>query len=320
MALDLDTRLFLEAAAGAPGQPIEEMSVADSRRAFEDLFIKLGPKAVEVGEVIDCHAPTSQGERIPCRIYHRPRHPRPRTSGVGALVFAHGGGWSLGSLDSYDTVMRWICARAGIVVASVAYRLAPEHKFPSQISDLSRALAWFRNTAERFGVNPRRIAIGGDSCGGTLATVVCLEDRGAGDPPLAAQVLFYPLLTLASDPLFPSRSQFGGGEYFLSQRGIDEAASRYLHAEDDVTAPRVSPLRTPDVSGLPPTLIVTAGFDPLRDEGAAYCDILRSAGVPTDYRCYESTIHGFVSFAGTLRIGREALDQSSNWLARRLAT
>ncbi|MGQ0834296.1 MAG: alpha/beta hydrolase [Gammaproteobacteria bacterium] len=251
---------------------------------------------------------------------YRPQSSGGRDAPLGAFLFLHGGGWSLGTLDSYDAMMRWLCARANVAVMSLAYRLAPEHKYPAQLDDASAALEWLRTRACSFGLNRGGIALGGDSVGGTLAAVVCRQDRGRGQPVLVGQVLLYPLLTLEVDPPFASRALYGGGEYFLSRRGIEVAAERYLSAAADRRSPRISPIQEPNLRGLPPTLVVTAGFDPLKDEGAAYVAKLRAAGVPTDHRCFETTIHGFLSFAGVLAVGRQGLDFVADWLASRLTT
>lgn len=311
--MDEDTRALLGAVNAAPGPRIEEMSVADSRAALEEFFLHAAPQALVVGDVVE-GALGPHDNAVRYRLY-RPRPGGRIEAPLGALLFLHGGGWSLGTLDSYDAMMRWLCARANVAVMSLAYRLAPEHKYPAQLDDAAAALAWLRVKARSFGLNPARIALGGDSSGGTLVAVVCQQDRGRGEPALAGQILLYPVMTLETDPPYPSRRLYGGGGYFLSERGLEVAAERYLSPGDDRHAPRVSPILESDLRGLPPTLVMTAGFDPLKDEGAAYAMKLRAARVPIEHRCFESTIHGFLSLAGVLAVGRKGLDLVSDWLS-----
>ena len=231
-----------------------------------------------------------------------------------ALVFFHGGGFVVGSLDSHDALCRVLAERARCVVIAVDYRLAPEHPFPAGVDD---ALAAFRDLAARassLGLDPARLAIGGDSAGGNLATVVALDTRRDAVRP-AVQLLLYPVVDATSS--YPSVETFREG-FFLDRETIDWYVVRYLPAGIDRRAPRASPLFEPDLSGSPATILITAGFDPLRDEGHAYVERLRKAGVPVEERLYGSMFHGFLNTAGAIDEARRALDEIGELLGTAL--
>ena len=226
----------------------------------------------------------------------RTRHYRPPdAANAPLLVFFHGGGFVVGGIDSHDGLCRMICRDAAVQVLSVDYRLAPEHKAPAAVEDCVAAYRWALEHAGALGADPTRIAVGGDSAGGNLAALVALASRELGLPQPALQVLLYPVCDLAAQTR--SRSLFAEG-FFLSRAEVDWFSELYLSgtalAPDD---PRVSPLRAADLSGLAPALVLTAGFDPLRDEGNAYAEALRAAGVPVQHRQFDTLPHGFASLA-----------------------
>jgi len=208
-------------------------------------------------------------------------------------VFYHGGGHVIGSLDTHDDLCREICRTGRVHVLSVDYRLAPEHKAPAGSEDAYSAYRWACEHAAELGADPQRVAVGGDSAGGNLAALVSLRARDEKAPLPALQLLLYPV----TDYHGQTRSQtlFARG-FFLTRHDRDWFSERFLGgAQVEETDPRVSPLLA-DLSGLPPALVVTAGFDPLRDEGRRYADALREAGVPVDYREYGSLVHAFANF------------------------
>ncbi|ORB32492.1 alpha/beta hydrolase [Mycolicibacterium parafortuitum] len=222
------------------------------------------------------------------------RHYRTDAEDAALLVFFHGGGHVIGSIDSHDDLCREICRSARIHVLSVDYRLAPEHKAPAGAQDAYAAYLWAREHAAELGADPDRIAVGGDSAGGNLSAVLTQRARDEGVPQPALQVLLYP----ATEVGIETRSQtlFSDG-FFLTARDMDWFMSQFLDGSGvDATDPRVSPLRAGDLSGLAPALVVTAGFDPLRDEGRLYAEAMRAAGTPVDYREYGSVVHGFANF------------------------
>ena len=239
---------------------------------------------------------------VPLRVY--------RPAGVAAttllpgLVYFHGGGWVIGDLDTHDVLCRQLTAEAGITVASVDYRLAPEHKFPAAVDDAWEATRWVASAADLLGIDARRLAVGGDSAGGNLAAVIALLARDAGAPAIAFQALFYPVTDLSAESR--SYNDFADG-YMLTRDSMRWFAAQYLAGKDEAMDWRASPLRAATLTGLPPALIVTAGFDPLRDEGEAYARRLRDAGVRVDYACYGGMLHGFVGMGRLLDSGNRAV-------------
>ena len=238
----------------------------------------------------------------PARLYR----PRGGAAPTPVVVFFHGGGWVLGDLDSYDGLIRSLCVLSGAAFVSVDYRLAPEHPFPAGLDDALAATRWTAEHAHLLGADPGRLAVMGDSAGGNLAAVASQQASLAGGPAIAAQYLIYPMIDVSRPhAAYPSRDAYGGGDYFLTRAAIDGTLGWYLAHEGAADDPRVSPLLAPDLAGLPPTTIIVAGHDPLRDEARAYFDRLCGAGVDATYRAFDSTIHGFVSF-GVLDVAQSA--------------
>ena len=222
----------------------------------------------------------------------RARHYRPVEGSGPLLVFFHGGGQVIGSIDSHDDLCREICKRGSMHVLSVDYRLAPEHPAPAGTDDAYAAFRWAYEHAAELGADPDRVAVGGDSAGGNQATLVAHRARGEGPQP-ALQFLLYPVVNYSDETR--SQTLFADG-YFLTRDDIDWFRTKYLSGGLSADDPRVSPLLADDLSGLPPALLVTAGFDPLRDEGRQYAEAMRAAGVAVDYREFGSLIHGFANF------------------------
>jgi acetyl esterase len=238
---------------------------------------------------------------IPIRIY------TPAANGpLAGLVFFHGGGWVIGSIDTHDNLCRSIANAAGCVVVSVEYRLAPEHKFPAGIEDAYAATCWTFQHADRLGIDSRRIAVGGDSAGGNLAAVVSLMARDRGGPNLALQVLLYPITDHNLDTA--SYLTYSDG-YLLTRDGMAWFWNHYLPEGVLPDQPYVSPLRAKNLSGLPPALVITAECDPLCDEGNAYARRLETAGVRVTWSCYPGMIHGFVRRNRLLDHGQHGLEE-----------
>jgi acetyl esterase len=210
-------------------------------------------------------------------------------------------------LDTHDTVCRAIARRAGAVVVAVDYRLSPEYRFPAAVQDSYAATGWVAANAGRLRIDPRRIAVGGDSAGGNLSAVMCLKSREEGGPALALQVLVYPVTNLASFDT-PSYSEFAAG-YYLTRAEMEWFRGHYLARTEDAQSPYASPLLAPDLRGLPPALVITAECDPLRDEGEAYAKRLAEAGVEVTCTRYAGMIHPFFSLGGAFSQGRRAIEQ-----------
>lgn len=223
------------------------------------------------------------------------------------LLFFHGGGFALGDASTHDNICRSLCVGSGAIVINVDYRRSPEHKFPAAPDDCYAILEWAAVEAEGLGGRADRIAVAGDSAGGNLAAVVTQMARDRSGPVIACQVLIYPVADM--DPLFdtPSRRRFGEAGYVLTRKDMAWLTDLYVAHPEDLTNPYVSPLCASSLEGLPPALVITAGCDPLCDEGKMYADRLAAAGVVTEYKCYENTVHGFVSFSGVVDLGKQAL-------------
>lgn len=258
-----------------------------------------------VAAVADRKIPGPAGE-IPVRVY------RPKSDvALPVLVFFHGGGWVVCNLDTHDGVCRTLANAAGCIVVSVDYRLAPEHKFPAAVDDAWAATEWVAANAASLGADPEYVAVGGDSAGGNLTAVVAQMARERGGPRLAFQLMVYPAL----DYNFDTASYRDNAEgYFMTRDAMKWFWDHYLNTPSDGNDPLASPLRTNDLSGLPPALIITAEFDPLRDEGEAYASRLADAGVNVKMTRYDGMIHGFFSMAALLPQGQQALDEAATAL------
>ena len=240
---------------------------------------------------------------IPVRIY------TPEGSGpFPALAWYHGGGWVLGNLETGDATARHLALGAGCVVVSVDYRLAPEAKFPGAAEDCFSATRWVAQNASSINVDPSKIAVGGDSAGGNLAAVVPLMAKDRGSPALALQILVYPIT--ARDFTTDSYRQNADG-YGLTLDGMRWFWDHYVSSDEDASNPYAAPLVAKDLSGLPPALVITAEFDPLRDEGEAYARRLQQAGVPTACSRYDGMIHGFFAMSAVLDKGKQAIAEAS---------
>jgi acetyl esterase len=265
---------------GAP--PMSQQTLEEARAGFAVLATAIGP-AEESVPTEDRSVPGPAGE-IPVRIY-RPQADEP----LPVVVYFHGGGFVIGDIASHDTICQRLAAGVPALVVSVDYRLAPEHRFPAAVVDCDAATRWVSAHASELGGDPARLAVAGDSAGGNLSAVVARRARDAGGPPIAFQLLVYPGTDMTC--ALPSHTENGTG-YLLDSDTINWFFEHYL-ADADPRDPDASPLFVDDLSGLPPALVVTAEFDPLRDEGEAYAERLRQAGVSVTTSRYDGMIHGF---------------------------
>lgn len=302
--MPLDPTLAMLAAAGADNpnvKPTHELSPEEARAGYSALGRMFG-EGEPVASVVDRRVPGPGGE-IALRIY-TPRGEAP----FPVFVFYHGGGWVIGDLDTHDKECRAICNAAGCVVVSVDYRLAPEHRFPAAPDDAFAALQWVAANADSLGGDASRLAVGGDSAGGNLAAVVSLLARDAGSPDIRFQLLVYPCVDLRSD-VYASRDENAAGPFLLKET-IDYFTAHYVG--DDETARtdvKASPILADSHASLPPALVVTAEFDPLRDEGEAYARALEQAGVPVTLSRYDGMAHVFFQLSPAVADAKRLLDE-----------
>ena len=295
MALHLQCKAFLDQLASMGGTPLHEMTPLEARGMA--LPPELAGPEQPMYRVIDRTVPGRAG-RIPVRIYTPTSAAR-----LPGLIYFRGGGFVLGTLDSSDRACRDLAHLGGRVVVSVDYRLAPEHPFPAAVEDAYAATTYVIENPSEFGIDPGQVAVGGESAGGNLAAVTALKCRNGVTPPLAFQLLIYPLVDFADDS--PSMREFANG-HFITSDLLAYFERHYLTAGQDRRHPDVSPL-TADLRGLPPAFVLTAECDPLRDQGEAYARRLEQAGVPVTLKRYEGMIHPFFSLAGIIEGGKTAI-------------
>jgi acetyl esterase/lipase len=283
------------------GGTLEAAELTPTRMRAELLRLSriMDAKNVPIARIENRRLP-SDGE-IPTRVYV-PAESAARAS--PGLVYFHGGTGVFCSVETHDGLCRMLANASGCRVISVEYRLAPEHKFPAAVEDSFAAARWIFEHALELGIDPERLAVGGDSAGGTLAAVVCQLARQAATPRIALQVLLCPVTDIGAET--PSRRNYAEG-YFLSKATMEWALRHYCPPDADLSDPRLSPLRACDLRGLPPAHIHTAEFDPLRDEGKAYAHRLVQAGVDVRYTCHHGMIHHFYGMAAIIPYARTAI-------------
>jgi len=309
--LDDDVRAYLRQQLELAAPPIWELPLEVVR--LDDRAANEVEVPTPVGEVRDLAIPGPAGT-IGARLYR----PRPGVEPLGVVVLFHGGGFVLGDLETHDEAARRTSVGAGVLVVSVDYRLAPEHPFPAGVEDCVAATRWVAKHAAELGGDPARIVVSGDSAGGNLAAVVARRLRDEGGPPLAGQALVYPATDMRPGDRWSSRTALAQG-FGLTREAMDWFGARYLAHEDDAEHPDASPIVAEDLRGLPPAFVLTAEFDPLRDEGDAYAQRLRDAGVEVEHHLLPGTIHGVLTNPARLASGDIAWRLLNAWTRGRLA-
>lgn len=310
--LDPEIAALLDIMAQSGAPPLHMLDPADAKSAYKASRTALTTPDRPDVIIRDINAETSAGV-IPVRLY-RPAGADHAT--LPALIFYHGGGFTIGDLDTHDGVCQTLCAQAGIVVVSVDYRLAPEHRFPAAVDDCYAALEWVSDQAAELAIDPARLAVGGDSAGGCLSAVIALLARDRAGPQLRLQLLIYPTTDASHD--MDSHRRNGSG-YVLTVELLHYFRDLYLTGPDDIADWRVSPLRAPDHSHLPPAWILIAGYDPLADEADAYAARLDESGVAVTIARYPGQIHGFITMGKIIPQAIEALNEAAAALKRALA-
>jgi acetyl esterase len=306
--LEPHTAAFLKNVNDAGGALLDHRDLPGLRASMAELIEAMGPKALP----IDRMEPRQilAGDRaIDVRLYW-PIDDEAARSGarLPVLVYLHGGGWTHFSAATHDNLARYLCNKARSIVVNVDYRLAPENKFPAGLNDAYDAISWASTNIADVGGDPERIAVAGESAGGNLCAAVCLLAKERGGPKIALQLPICASFTLYRFEEYESWKRLGDGDYLLSRESVTEIKGHYLASPTEEANPLVSPLLAPDVSGLPPALVIAAEFDPLIDEAEAYVLRLRQAGVPVEYKRFEGTVHSFTTLSGAIPLGYVGLD------------
>ena len=273
--------------------PLHQLSIEQARKGYAD-FLSVKQDLGELADVRDSVVPGPDGNNVPIRVY------TPEGEGpFPVLVWMHGGGFLLGDVESYDPVCRVLADELDCVVVSPDYRLAPEHKFPAGLRDCYEVVEWAASRMEILNGDPDRLMVGGDSAGGNLAAAVSLMARDKGGPDIDYQVLVYPTTTFSYE--FADEPS-GDGNYFITEPDLQWSWDNYLQNEIDGMSPYASPLQANDLSDLPPATVLTAEFDPLKDEGIEYAERLADAGVPVEHSHYDEMVHSFFTNVAEPRV------------------
>ena len=309
VTLDPDAAAVFKAFQEAGRPPYETVSPAEARELYLAARFVSNPEPPELKSVRPLAIPAPHGS-IPARVY-TPLKLRETEGLAPCLVFFHGGGWVIGNLDSHDVACRKLADEGQLIVIAVDYRLAPEHKFPAAVDDAIAAARWIADNARQLGIDALRLSVGGDSAGGNLAAVVEISARDGNGPAIAGQLLIYPSTDLAL--VHPSHSE-PETSILLTHSVIRWFCDHYLNGAADVDDWRASPARVKSLTGLPPAYVLTAGADPLRDEGDEYAKRLKEAGVPVTYRTFPGQFHGFFTMGKLLQQANVAAREIGVWL------
>ena len=306
--LDPDAAAVYKAFQEAGRPAYETLTAPEARDYYMQARLVSNPEPPELKSAVPLAIPAPHGA-IPARLY-TPKTLRQKDGLAACLVFFHGGGWVIGNLETHDVVCRKLAHEGELIVISVDYRLAPEHKFPAAVDDAIHATKWISANGEELGIDAARLIVGGDSAGGNLAAVVALAAREAGGPAIAGQMLVYPATEFARK--HPSHRE-PETSILLTHSVIPWFMNHYM-GDADISDWRASPGRAKTLAGLPPAYVLTAGADPLRDEGDEYAARLKAAGVSVTYRHFPGQFHGFFTMGKLLNQANVAVSEIATWL------
>ena len=309
VVLDPDAAAVYKAFQEAARPPYETLTAPEARESYLQARFATNPEPPELARADTLTIPSLHGV-IPARIYV-PKRLRDRDGLSPALMFFHGGGWVVGTLDTHDVACRKLADEGELMVISVDYRLAPEHKFPAAVEDAITATKWVAANARELGIDASRLSVGGDSAGGNLAAVVAIAARDGNGPAIAGQVLIYPAVDFAMTHRSHSEPETS---VLLTHSVVRWFCDHYLSGAADTHDWRASPARATTLIGLPPAYVLTAGADPLRDEGDEYAERLKQAGVPVVHRHFPGQFHGFFTMGKLLQQANVAASEIGAWL------
>ena len=309
---DADTQRMIDWAAAAGLPPLQTLSpeAARAQSAAGTAKVALDLEPVAKVDNMDIDGP---GGPLPIRIYHpanAPSGPRP------IVLYYHGGGFVIGTIDTHDSIPRVLANRSGAIVISVEYRLAPEHRYPAGVEDAVASVMWAAEHGASIGGDPSKLAVAGDSAGGNLAAVAALRVRETVGTALVAQALLYPVADHGNLDVHPSRADHAD-TFPIRKPLMAWFHNHYFGHDEPMMEPDASPLHHPDLSGAAPAYVMTVGLDPLMDEGKAYADALQAAGVDVEYSCWETTIHGFLQMGQVIPAAADALAEAADYMKRR---
>lgn len=305
MGLDEQTSGLLASITTPDAIPFHQMPLAQARAQVQQFCRAVAPAFPAAwrqhNRLIDAH-----DRELSIAVYWPEQSDR--CDKLPCILVFHGGGFALGDYLDCDPLCRYLCRHTPAVIISLDYRLAPEHRFPSALDDANFLLQWVVDNASSLGIDKKQLVVLGESAGANLAVALCHFARDRQGPSIAMQIALYPWLDLRPHSRYESRQRYGGGEYFFSMADLAWLSAMYLGRRTSPDNPYVSPLLDSSFKNLPPTLVVSAGFDPLRDDALLYSRYLTQNNIPVTHRCFEHTIHGFIAFAGALDEGKAGLE------------
>ena len=313
MTIDADVQQVLDYIGNRPAIYTANSTLEELRRDKEEIEYKYDLPEIPMYQEREQDIPGPNG-LVPVRLYW-PRKLQ-RNELLPILIFIHGGAWVFCSMDTHENMLRYLCRKGDVIGINVGYRLAPEHKFPTAIEDCYAVLEWTQKNKELPGGSVDKVCVAGDSAGGNISAVLSLLARDRNGPDIAAQLLFYPSVSAGVSPRYPSWHKYTQGHTLKFEKDINALLDYYLNSPEELNDSRVSPILADCHSNLPPALIITAEYDPFCDDGFNYAGKLKSSGVDVEYRCYEGVVHAFMSLAGGMSRGYEALDYTAEYLKK----
>jgi len=309
---------FIDYASSRTGLDFETASLEELREDTKEMELRFATEAPDMAEEHDVELTAANGDIFRIRL-HIPRRLAAGET-IPALVFMHGGGWCLGDIETHQQMCKYLAAKGNVIGVNVEYRLAPEHKFPAGIDDCEQVVDWVAANISNYGGDPSRIAVTGASAGGNFSAVLAQRAARGEGPKIGAQILFYASVDAAHYGDYPSWKRLAPLDFLLSDPSSEWVREQYFAKDEDILDIRASPMLAQDLRDNCPALVITAEYDPLVDESAAYADRLVAAGCEVEYVCYPGMVHGFTNMAGGIPEGYVALDRAAAFLKSQFAS